>query len=56
MPIILELRRLRQADHEFEVSLSCMERPYLKKTKTKNTITNLPKISTCMITSVIILI
>jgi hypothetical protein len=37
MPVIPALQRLRQEDHEFEVSLSYIERLCLKKKKKKPT-------------------
>jgi hypothetical protein len=36
MPVILVLGRLRPEDHEFEVSLGYIARPYLKKKMQQN--------------------
>jgi hypothetical protein len=35
MPVISELRRLRQEDYMFQVSLGYIAKPYLKKKKVK---------------------
>jgi hypothetical protein len=35
IPVISALRRLRQENHKFEVSLSYVKRPYFKKKRKK---------------------